>query len=65
MNIFSIMKASWVALNIFKKIVTVRVKNVNNHISILIQLFKLYFSFFFLSMYTCIHLSVIIRTKVD
>lgn len=58
------MKASWVALNIFKKIVTVIVKNVNNHISILIQLFN-YTSLFFLSMYARMHLSIIMRTKVD
>ena len=60
------MKASWVALNIFKKIVTVIVKNVNNHISILIQLFN-YTSLFFplnLIMYFCTFKSVKYMTEV-
>ena len=60
------MKASWVALNIFKKIITVIVKNVNNHISILIQLFN-YTSLFFplnLIMYFCTFKSVKYMTEV-
>lgn len=55
------MKASWVALNIFLKIVAVIVKNVNNHISILIQLFKLYFSFFPVN----VHMHALINNHED